>query len=189
MNNKIDPYFSGNKLYGDDFSKAEIEEWFRDESEGYANLGAKIKKQYFYSYHALNVFHAYRFLRNRTFNRALGIGSAYGDEFLPLAKNIQEIFVLDPSDAFSDIETIGGVPCAYKKPNSSGDIPFDNNFFDLITSLGVMHHIPNVSYVMGECFRCLNSSGIMLLREPITSMGDWRKARTGLTKAGEGNSD
>ena len=65
-------------------------------------------------------------------------------------------------------------------------MPFDSDSFDLITSLGVMHHIPNVSYVMNECYRCLRHSGIMLLREPIVSMGDWRKPRPGLTKRERG---
>ena len=49
-----------------------------------------------------------------------------------------------------------------------------------------MHHIPNVSYVLQECYRCLEPGGIMLLREPITSLGDWRKPRTGLTKRERG---
>jgi hypothetical protein len=49
-----------------------------------------------------------------------------------------------------------------------------------------MHHIPNVSHVMSECFRCLDNGGIMLFREPILSMGDWTKPRAGLTKRERG---
>lgn len=49
-----------------------------------------------------------------------------------------------------------------------------------------MHHIPNVSYALEECYRCLNTNGIVLLREPITSMGDWRNPRNGLTKRERG---
>lgn len=45
MEHDISIYLSGAKLYGDDFTIDEIEEWFADEAEGYANLGAKKKKR------------------------------------------------------------------------------------------------------------------------------------------------
>ena len=79
-----------------------------------------------------------------------------------------------------------GTPCKFVKPSADGDMPFDSNRFDLVTSLGVMHHIPNVSHVIGECHRCLSDGGIMLLREPIASLGDWTKPRSGLTKRERG---
>jgi SAM-dependent methyltransferase len=175
-------YLSGEKLYGDDFAAGEIDQWFADEAEGYAGLGAGDKNRYSYSYHELNHAHAFRFLKERRFENVLGIGSAYGDEFRPIAKNIRKITILDPSDAFSETGEIMGIPCTFRKPNSSGDIDFDDEHFDLISSLGVMHHIPNVTHVLNECYRCLATNGVMLLREPISSMGDWRKPRTGLTK-------
>lgn len=179
-------YLSGEKLYGDDFSPEEIYKWYADEAEGYAGLGAKDAARYSYGYHQLNQVHAFRCVRKRHFDKALGIGSAYGDEFKPIARSIQHITILDPSDAFSNTNEILGVPCAYKKPSPNGDISFESNYFDLITSLGVMHHIPNVSHVLNECYRCLNKNGVMLLREPITSMGDWRRPRAGLTKRERG---
>jgi len=186
VNDNISIYLSGEKLYGDDFTNDEIEEWFADEAEGYANLGAKNTTKYRYVYHELNNQHGFKFIRQRTFNEALGLGSAYGDELNPIASHIRKITILDPSDAFSDVHEIMGTPCKYAKPNPDGNMPFRSNQFDLITSLGVMHHIPNVSHVMSECYRCLNSGGLMLLREPIVSMGDWTKPRKGLTKRERG---
>ena len=59
---------------------------------------------------------------------------------------------------------------------------FESNSFDLITCFGVLHHIPNVSHVMGECYRTLTHGGLFLVREPVVSMGDWRKPRIGLTQ-------
>jgi SAM-dependent methyltransferase len=179
-------YLSGDKLYGDDFNQEEINEWLADEAEGYADLGARDKYLYSYGYHQLNQFHAFRFLSERCFDKALGIGSAYGDEFKPIARSIRRIIILDPSDAFTGVNEILGVPCAFQKPNPNGDLEFESEYFDLITSLGVMHHIPNVSHALNECYRCLSKKGIMLLREPITSMGDWRRPRTGLTKRERG---
>jgi SAM-dependent methyltransferase len=186
MQDDILTYLTGARLYGDDFSLAEIEEWFADEAEGYAELGAKNKTDYLYVYHELNSLHGIRYIQNMKFNEALGLGSAYGDEFKPISKNIKKITVLEPSDAFSDVNHISNTPCQYVKPRFDGRIPFEDNRFDLIMSLGVMHHIPNVSYVMSEGYRCLNIGGVMLLREPIVSMGDWRVARRGLTKRERG---
>ena len=54
--------------------------------------------------------------------------------------------------------------------------------FDLITCLGVLHHIPNVSTVLTELRRSLKPGGYLLLREPVISMGDWRHPRPGLTQ-------
>lgn len=186
MTDEFTSYLHGERLYGDDFSAEDIHQWFMDEAEGYANLGAREKAAYKYGYHRLNIHHAFRHLKGTHFNTALGIGSAYGDEFIPIIEQISQIFILDPSDAFADVGEIFATPCSYIKPNPEGTMPFEDNQFDLITSLGVMHHIPNVSYVMSECFRCLNRNGIMLLREPIVSMGDWRKPRHGLTKRERG---
>lgn len=186
MNDDFSTFLSGKKLYGDDFKTDEINKWFADEVEGYADLGAKEKSQYNYSYHQLNYQHGFKNINKMLFNEALGIGSAYGDELRLIANNINKITILDPSDVFSDVKEILGTPCNYIKPNSSGNMPFESNQFDLITCLGVMHHIPNVSHVMGECYRCLNQGGVMLLREPIHSMGDWRKPRRGLTKRERG---
>jgi len=186
MNDDISTFLSGEKLYGDDFSIDEIKNWFADEAEGYADLGAKERKLYHYAYHELNRQHGFKFIRQRVFNEALGIGSAYGDEFKPIVDSIKKITILDPSDAFSDVHKISGIPCEYVKPGPDGSMPFKNEQFDVITSLGVMHHIPNVTHVMGECFRVLSREGIMLLREPIVSMGDWTKPRQGLTKRERG---
>lgn len=179
-------FLSGEKLYGDDLSNEEIAKWFADEAEGYANLGAKDTDQYSYGYHQLNYLHAFNKIKNNYFNKALGIGSAYGDELKPIVDNISEITILDPSEVFAKTKFIKNTPCIYTKPNVNGDLSFENNYFDLITSLGVLHHIPNVSHVMKECHRCLTDGGIMLLREPIVSMGDWRVARKGLTKRERG---
>lgn len=181
----ISPYFQGQRLIGDDYGEAEIREWFADEEEGYANLGAGNRKTYEYCYHALNWHHCFsRLPENRKFH-ALGIGSAYGDEFKPIINKIDRIVILDPSEKFitSDID---GTPVTYRKPDPMGKIDFPDATFDLITCFGVLHHIPNVSFVISEMSRVLSPDGIILLREPAVSMGDWRKPRQGLTKRERG---
>ena len=186
VSDDMSAYLSGKQLFGDDFSIDKINEWFKDEQEGYANLGSKDRDKYVYVYHQLNIRHGFSHIAARRFKNVLGIGSAYGDEFWPIIGNIDSLTILDPSDAFSITAQVKGVPCNYSKPNSDGHLSFGDGRFDLITSLGVMHHIPNVSRVINECFRCLSAGGTMLIREPIVSMGNWTKPRPGLTKRERG---
>ncbi len=179
-------YFSGKVLYGDDFNHEQIEGWYRDESEGYANIVKTRDQPYRYVYHRLNQQTAFRFLpEGRQFARAMGLGSAFGHEFEPLNRRITNLTIVDPSDQFVATEVVG-IPARYIKPNVSGRLPFDDNHFDLLTCFGVLHHIPNVSFVIKELCRVLEPGGYALIREPIVSMGDWRRPRSGLTKRERG---
>jgi SAM-dependent methyltransferase len=182
----LEVYFSGKKLYGNDFSQDQIDAWFADEAEGYFNLTqAGGGGKYAYGYHALNRRHGYSGLPKRHFGHVLGIGSAYGDELQPVLAHSDQVSILEPSDGFKST-VLNGVPVSYVKPTASGDMPFDSNSLDLITCLGVLHHIPNVSKIVDEFYRVLKPGGYALVREPIISMGDWRRPRTGLTKRERG---
>jgi SAM-dependent methyltransferase len=182
MAENFEDYFSGKKLYGDDLSLSEIQTWYDDEKEGYANLGAGESEHYQYYYHNLNITHGYNYLPSgKHFTKVLGIGSAYGTEFEPIKNRISELYMLEPSDQLVTQEIFGIKP-VYQKPTVEGKIEFEDNLFDLITCFGTLHHIPNVSFVMSEMSRILKPGGYLLIREPIISMGDWRKARTGLTR-------
>ena len=93
-------YFEGKKLYGDDFNLNEITQWFQEEKEGYANLGAKEKDRYIYQYHGLNKQYAYQYLPSRSNLRILGYGSAWGEELKPIIKQAQTVTIVEPSDSF-----------------------------------------------------------------------------------------
>jgi 2-polyprenyl-3-methyl-5-hydroxy-6-metoxy-1,4-benzoquinol methylase len=67
-----------------------------------------------------------------------------------------------------------------------GRIHYAEGVFDLLTCFGVLHHIPNVSTLVSEFYRCLAPDGYALVREPVISMGDWREPRPGLTKRERG---
>jgi len=182
---ELSTYLAGEQLYGDNFGPKDIQAWYEDEAEGYSSLGASNREKYAYGYHALNAFHAYRYLPRRPLGSVLGFGSAYGDELIPLLADAERLVIVDPSAAFTQAE-IAGKPVEYVKPGEGGRIPLDSGVFDLITCLGVLHHIPNVSYVVRELSRVLRPSGLILIREPIVSMGDWSKPRRGLTKRERG---
>lgn len=179
-NDAASAFLRGEKLIGDDYNPSEIERWFKEEKEGYADLGAKDRNSYTYVYHALNWKHAFSKLPDGPVEHALGLGSAYGDEFRPILSRIGEITILDPSDQL-EVKEIDGVPVNYRKPDIQGTIRFPDASFDLVTCFGVLHHIPNVSYVIREMTRVLRHGGYALIREPSVSMGDWRYPRPGLT--------
>jgi SAM-dependent methyltransferase len=178
--------FAGEKLYGDDFGPEEREDWFRDEQSAYFQLGKHDSVSYGYSYHAIDQYHGFQHLSSRTFGSVLGIGSAYGHEFRPvLHKLTGSITILEPASGFHN-EALDGIPLRYLTPRADGVLPFGDSEFDLITCLSVLHHIPNVSKVVSEIYRCTRRDGCVILREPVVSMGDWRYPRPGLTKRERG---
>jgi len=181
----IEKCLAGELLYGDDLSVEELEIWFRGEEEGYFTIEQQSGKHYEYPFHALDWEHGFRFLAGRTFNSVLGVGSAFGDEFRPIIRQCRQITVLEPAKGFARQE-IDGVPVRYVPPDPTGRMPFADASFDLITCFSVLHHVANVSFVLKELHRCLRPDGVLLVREPAVSMGDWRRPRTGLTRRERG---
>jgi len=179
--NDMSCYFSGEKLYGDDFSKEQLAKWYDEEAEGYSGLVNQSPTDYSYVYHALNEMHGYRYENLPQGCSALGVGTAYCEEFLPIISKLAHITALDPSEHFATKE-LKGIPVSHVRPSIEGDMPFPNDSFDVITCFGALHHIANVSTVLKECHRVLKPGGVMFCREPIVSMGDWRILRKGLTK-------
>lgn len=176
----FDRCIAGSELYGDAFTPAQIQSWYADEKEAYANLYGGTRESYGYEYHAFNRIHGFSGLPAGRLGSVLGMGAAYGDELLPIIDRIDRVTILEPSDKFESA-SVGGKPIHWHKPAVDGTIPFPDATFDLITCFGVLHHIPNVSFVLSEMGRVTRPGGYALVREPITSMGDWRQPRAGLT--------
>lgn len=175
----------GEKLYGDDFSPSEIEAWFEEEKEGYYQLHPRDSESYRYAYDALNWIHGFSRLPSARFRHVLGVGAAYGDELRQIASRIDRVTILECSQSFWSPK-LDGVSVDYAMPSPSGQFPFAKESFDLMTSFGTLHHIPNVTTIVREMYRCLKPGGFALVREPIISMGDWRRPRRGLTRRERG---
>jgi SAM-dependent methyltransferase len=174
-------YLNGHKLIGDDFDENQIAEWFKEELE-YSKLYPFEGKSEEYPYHQLNCVHGFNHLPlAEKFETVVSFGGGFCEELLPIKSKLNNIYVIEPSDDLTQQQNFG-IPLHYIKPAIDGKIPLDSNSVDLITCFGVLHHIPNISFVMSELYRILKPDGHILIREPIKSMGDWSKIRPGLTK-------
>jgi SAM-dependent methyltransferase len=187
---KIERALRGEILYGDDFAEPEISQWFDDEREGFYDLYYHTHSRYVsrgndYAFDEVSHQHGFRWLPVREFDAVLGIGSAHGAELKPLLSRSRTITILEPADGFAS-SSLGGKPVVYVQPRASGMMPFATANFDVAVCFGVLHHIANVSTVVGEIFRVLAPGGYALIREPTISMGDWRRPRPGLTKRERG---
>jgi len=178
----MDVFLNGDELYGDNLSIDQIQVWYEEEKEAYADLYGTEEKDALHGFDIINELYGYKYIRKiPSFKKTLGLGSSWGYEFLPIIEKIEELYIIEPSSQTISKE-LGNVKPIYSKPESSGVISFPDNTFDLICAFSVLHHIPNVSFVLTELLRVLAPGGYLLLREPIISMGNWREKRPGLTK-------
>jgi glycosyltransferase involved in cell wall biosynthesis/SAM-dependent methyltransferase len=167
-------------LYGDNFSLQTIEKWYAEEESGYANLGYVDSETAYYPYHLFNELFGWSKI-DKGLGDVLSFGGAFAAEFERVARNVRSIAVIEPAKKFWRDEAYG-LKLNYVVPNIDGKLDFPDQSFDTITVFGVLHHIPNVSYVFSELARVLRPGGNILIREPIISMGDWSATRPGLTK-------
>lgn len=177
----MEEYLTGKMLYGNDFNFEQIQQWYQDEKEGYADLGNKNPDEYRYAYHHLNQLHGFNYVGSNKFEHVLGVGSAWGHEFYPIIDRMTNLHIIEPSDHLKSSQIQHLTPI-YTKPTTEGVIHYPDQYFDLVTCFSTLHHIPNVSFVLQELYRVTKPGGYILLREPIISMGDWRYPRKGLTK-------
>ena len=178
MENK---YLQGEAIYGDDFTIEQIQNWYNEEAEAYANLGSKEVDEYVYGYHELNKLHGFNYIKGKKFENVLGLGAAWGHEFFPIIDQITNLHIIEPSDNLQS-DKLGNIIPQYAKPAVNGELPYPDNYFDLVTCSGTIHHTPNVSFILSELHRVMKPGGYLLLREPIISMGDWTLPRKGLTR-------
>ena len=178
-----DRYFAGTELIGEAFNDAQMARWYAEEAEAYQNLG--YQDEVFYPYDALNTLCGFRHLSKLQQASVVGIGSAHGCEFGPIAKRIERLTIVESDTRYWKPE-VAGVPTTYLAPGDHGELPVADSSADLVTCFGVLHHVARVSESLAEIARVLRPGGIALVREPIVSMGDWRKPRPGLTKKERG---
>lgn len=170
------------RLIGDDYTLEEIQQWYKEEEEAYAQLyGVHNTDPQTFNYKNMDVLYGYNKIPNKKYHNVLGLGSAWGYEFLPYIDNIENITIIESSEAMIS-KKIGNITPKYVKASIFGNIDMPDNSMDLITCFSVLHHIPNVSFVLSELLRILKPGGFLLIREPVHSMELGSNSRMGLTK-------
>jgi len=178
-------FLSGDKLWGDSFDEEELRAWFADEAAAYADLASSRPEEYQYDYSSANEFHLFRQIAHRRFRHALALGGAWGHDVVPLEERSDRITVVEPEISLFQRDTILQ-NARYVQASWTGDLPIASESVDVVVVLGTLHHIANVSHVIAEVARVCMNGGVLLLREPVVSMGAWDTEREGLTRRERG---
>jgi len=167
-------YYAGRKLWGDDFNLEEIREWYQLEENACFDIYDQGRSR-MPNNDYLHWQQGYRWaLKNRsTLGKVLGLGSGNGEEFRPVRQWIEHLYIVESAAGYfhNDATT------SYVKAQVDGTLDFPGDFFDTAVNIAVLHHIPNVSHVLRELFRVLKPGGFCIIKEPITTLGDWRPPR------------
>lgn len=95
--------------------------------------------------------------------KVLDVGCGTGRWTKYVAKYAESVDAIDPSKA---IETAAVLLKEHKNVRLSkaavDNIPFADNSFDFVFSLGVLHHIPDTQKAMQQCINKLNTGGYFL---------------------------
>ncbi len=95
---------------------------------------------------------------------ALDVGCGSGRWARYLANRVHSIEAIDPSEAvFTANAYLKDKENVRVTQASVNNIPFDNESFDFVYSLGVLHHLPDTSLAIENCLKKLKSGGWILL--------------------------
>ncbi len=94
----------------------------------------------------------------------LDMGCGNGRWSKCLASRVKFIEAMDPSNSvYSALQLTHKINNIRITQASVDNIPFENNSFDFIMSLGVLHHIPRTSEAMKKCIMKLKEGGWFLV--------------------------
>lgn len=180
----LDPdVLSGRKLYGDDFTGEALAGWFADEARGFVELdpaavGTACSPRFPFGALYRRVAGA---LRGRRYGTCVALGCGDGYDLEKLALEIGQVVAIEPAREYWS-DRIAGLPASYRLPNVDGTIDLPDGSADLALCMHSLHHVANVTAVVGELARVLRPGGRLLIVDVISSMGDFRRPRPGLTK-------
>jgi SAM-dependent methyltransferase len=178
----LEPYLSGRELLGDDASAAELKDWFQQEVGGYAGMAeedTKFEDRGEVSA-ALNRRHFGRHLKGKKDLVGLVYGPADATELRFINHHFKNWKVVEPGKIFQN-KKYYTKPVTFLPVTPKGALDLPDASVDVVICLSVLHHIANVSYVLGEIARVLKPNGLLFVREPTVTMGEWGSHRQGLT--------
>jgi SAM-dependent methyltransferase len=175
---------NGTRLVGDDFDDARLALWFEQERdafyEGDAGSG-EIDPWYAYMRYVNEVLGFTAVAREpRPPESMLVLGPGSGIEVVEFACRHPrcQLNFLEASSKFQQ-ELQTRFPGSHIiLPRHTGEIDLPDASQDVVCAFSVLHHIPNVSKVLSEAARVTRPGGLLMVREPCSSMGDWRRPRS-----------
>lgn len=175
---------AGRILYGNDLDENQLRTWYQQEEEAFyegdAGNGDTDKWYDYMRYVNEKIGFEYLARNNAKVDRLLIMGPGSG-------KEIEEYYSRNPNCELNFLEASKNFQITLREkfpkskviqPCIKGKIDLPSLSVDLVTAFSVLHHIPNVEYVMSEAARVTRSGGYFLVREPCSSMGDWGKDRS-----------
>lgn len=92
----------------------------------------------------------------------LGCGTGRWTKYV--AEKVKFVEAVDPSEAvFAANKLVGSIPNVRITQASVSNIPFEDNSFDFIVCLGVLHHIPDTQQALTDLCKKLKPNGHILL--------------------------
>jgi len=101
---------------------------------------------------------------NKENSIVLDVGCGTGRWSIYLCDKVKEVYAVDPSDAI-----LTAAKLTEKNKNihlsqaSTDSLPFHDNTFDFVFSLGVLHHIPDTSSALNDIIKKLKPGGTCLI--------------------------
>ena len=162
------------KLSGNDFTNEEIEKWYAEEEEYHNQFtgGRNEADEYWPVYEEFNKRYAInKHVKFTKETKVLSFGCAEGSDTAKLYKEHKfKLFGLEASEQLTNAFKKGFPDAGIVKASIDGKIDYPSDFFNYIFCFGVLHHIPNVSFVLEEFHRVLKKNGIAIIREPVCWM-------------------
>lgn len=174
----------GTYLVGDDFTEEQLILWFSQEQEAfYEGDAGNSEEDPWYSYmRFVNEVLGFEPIRAKAIALktmlVIGPGSGVEVQQFSLSHPDCQLSFLEASESFK-VQLRERFPTSHiVTPVFTGEIALKDNTQDVVCAFSVLHHIPNVSKVISEVSRVMRPGGFFIVREPCSSMGDWRYPRS-----------
>lgn len=174
----------GTCLVGDDFTDEQLALWFSQEQEAFyeADAGNSEEDGWYAYMRYVNWVLGFAVVKEAkiplTAMLVLGPGSGTEVQRFAHAHPACRLNFLEASENFQSELRQRFPTSQIVVPRFTGEIALDDKTQDLVCAFSVLHHIPNVSKVISEVSRVMRPGGFLIVREPCSSMGDWRSLRS-----------